>query len=315
MRIRAAPPSDAGAWSEYRVLSRAHDEVRRYSRAERAARRAPFAALCRTARVVARRLIDPLADLLLEQRHSALVAGFAAGPRLDPRALPRLACGLPVGDGWMDVERAESAAVLLLIDLSGSMRVRDRPDGPSRAEMARACAACVHLALEPSVVPLAVVGFTSREEPVPGLRALVAERVAAGDDLRGYVRTHQAAQHVVFCDFGEEPTPLVDIAPQRENFDGEAVEFGHSLLRQRAEVRRVMVVLSDGFPAGGHHQPTERMHLRRAVRKAVDEGIDVVGVGVLSSAVHGFYLEAVTVDSLERLPEALLGVLRRALTR
>ena len=71
-----------------------------------------------------------------------------------------------------------------------------------------------------------------------------------------------------------------------------------------------MFVLSDGYPAGGYDRAADREFLKRSVKRAIDSGVEVYGIGIDSDAVRHFYPVSWVCNSLQEL--ATVGV--KALT-
>jgi cobalamin biosynthesis protein CobT len=117
-------------------------------------------------------------------------------------------------------------AVCLLVDCSGSM-------SGYKFDMACCGAGALAEALKPLNIPFTTLGFTNHADK------------------------KDAPMIWVFNDFGERvnSTELVNrfaIASGVlwENTDGDAIVYAHAQLAKRKEKRKVLIVLSDGMPAG-----------------------------------------------------------------
>ena len=198
-----------------------------------------------------------------------------------------------------------STVVSLLIDHSGSMRGRPMLIAALTVEIfARV--------LERCGVKCEVLGFTTRDwdggEP--------ARRWAA-DGYPERPGRLNALEHIVIKS-ADVPWRRARIAlglflrdeMLKENIDGEAVSWAHARLRARSEVRRILVVVSDGTPmdeatmAANGHEFLEG-HLQEVV-----EGIEArspvqlaaIGIG---HDVSMFYRNATTIARIEQLGPAL----------
>ena len=102
------------------------------------------------------------------------------------------------------------------------------------------------------------------------------------------------------------------------NVDGESVLWALNRLHKRREARKVLLVLSDGYPAFRQWERNTPVmsgedHLRYAVDRAEKEGVDCIGIGIGSKAVEQFYPDYVVVNKLEDLEKEALGKLAKAL--
>jgi cobaltochelatase CobT len=96
------------------------------------------------------------------------------------------------------------------------------------------------------------------------------------------------------------------------NIDGESIAFiGHRLLQQPAE-RRVLLVLSDGQPAG-HYARGLREHLKRVVEELEAFGVETVGIGINSAAVQDYYSKSIVLRNIDALPVAVMKQLEEVL--
>lgn len=210
-------------------------------------------------------------------------------------------------------EEDDNTAVAVLVDCSGSMGYGEG----SKASLARVCAIAMHEALQRCQVAHEVTGFTTlqneytdkhfwtRGDPRPfdkhfdSLRERCVEAQANGTDLSRFARTcYGDARYAsllvpiygIFKSFdSDDPRGLVHINGISQNLDGEAVLWQARRLAQRSERRRVLFVLSDGYPAGSHDNAQGARYLREAVERCMTAGIEVYGLGIMSHAVEEFY--------------------------
>lgn len=240
------------------------------------------------------------------------VPGFRSG-RLHSGALHKL----PAGDDRvfrrkMDNPSVETA-VCLLIDNSGSMR-------GSPIQTAMAAGYALSQTLERVKIQHEVVGFTTCDAPA-GLSAevVLAEQTRIG---RHYSRVAPLYMPV-YKGFDERFTSdvrrrfastYVDYNFMANNIDGEAVELAVQRLQRRRERRKVLLVLSDGYPAGdGWYDNTLRVHLKKVVEDAAKVRVEVIGIGIMSEAVKDFYPKHFVLQDVDSLPGAVMGELKRVL--
>lgn len=239
-------------------------------------------------------------------------------------------------DLWLAHEAEEEgghATVAVLIDCSGSMQ-----NGPgTKSDLARQCAIAVHEALRLCHIPHEICGFTtihsdlvpqhpwstSREleyaEHFRRLRQVCREAHARGVDLSKFARTCngdpntqslQVPIYGVFKGFDlDESRGLALIAGISANLDGEAIVWQARRLAQRSERRKVLFVLSDGFPAGANDDAAGARYLHQSVRRALAAGIEVYGIGIMSRAVERFYPYWWVCDELAELPSVVMRAL------
>ncbi len=238
------------------------------------------------------RLERALEDSLRAERSTRARSHAHAGSRADLRRVMvnegplrgDPARHLPV---WRRAERAShDAAFGLLIDCSGSMR-------GGNIEAASVAASVFAQALARVGAPFLVYGFQNCVFPLAPLGA------SLDTSLRGIA---SAALEVSGRRPGGNNRPSV-------NDDGPCLlATARDLLRAGAR-QHVLVVLSDGRPAGG---PGSEQALRDAVSRLQRDGtVDLVGVGLGEGAVHvrDFYPRHVVVPRVEELPERLVRVL------
>jgi len=201
-----------------------------------------------------------------------------------------------------DESRDIDTALQVVVDLSGSMA----SDGKSR--VAQDCVLAICEAVGRTGVALEVIGFTNDwGNKMPGL---------------GRVEPLEMPLFKAFDDrLVDAKGPLVTImnAVDANNADSEALIAAYTRLAKRPEKRKVMMVLSDGEPAfsynirekGGHYraQRVYQQHLRDAVDFIEGEGVECVGIGIMTSAVERYYPKAVVVHNVRDLARVAMGEL------
>ncbi|MDW9246348.1 cobaltochelatase CobT-related protein [Burkholderia cepacia] len=194
------------------------------------------------------------------------------------------------------------AAVGLLIDCSGSMAGR-------KIELARLCAAALCDALMQLGFACEALGYSSVEDAA--MRAHYQRWIDAGRDTFGYNRFVERLDLRVYKRFdSDNPSGLACIECGHENPDGEALSWAaERLLAQRAR-RRILMVLSDGYPATGDGNPAIlRTDLRARVDALRERRVELIGVGILDDSVEAFYPVSSVVEHLHELPAAAFSVL------
>lgn len=285
---------------------------------------------------------------LRARRDRQRVAGWDEGD-LAPELLGEWSTGAIASDEIYEQLIAvddRAVAVAVMLDCSGSMR------GPP-ATLARRTAIAMHRALATCQLAHEITGFaTVYSSQVSGDRAeyphewLDASRAkdvhqsferarqhlreahARGVDVTQFARivaqgewrddadaTLCAPIYGVFKAFGsDDPRNLMRVVGTTANLDGEAVMWQARRLARRPEPRRVMFVLSDGEPSGSRSDVQGARYLRESVRRCVDAGIEVYGIGMQSTEVRRFYPTSWVASTMEELTDVALGALVEALT-
>jgi cobalamin biosynthesis protein CobT len=147
------------------------------------------------------------------------------------------------------------------------------------------------------------------------MRLLYEEQLARGVDLHRYNRFVERLDLMVYKRFGSSDlSGLAAIECGHENPDGEALAWAAERLGNHHAERRILMVLSDGYPATGDGNPwVLRTDLRARIEAIEDAGIETIGVGVLDDAVETFYRNHIVVRHLHELPEVAFRVLSTAL--
>jgi cobalamin biosynthesis protein CobT len=229
---------------------------------------------------------------------------------LDRHALPKLA----IAPGYRTpfrvkrVTKGRDAAVCILIDRSGSMAGK-------KIELARLCAAALADALMQLSFACEVLGYSSIESP--GMRDAHDAALAGGLDMRRFNRFVERLDLTVYKRFESNVLDgLAAIECGHENPDGEALAWAADRLMARRASRRILMVLSDGYPATGDGHPVVlRNDLHERVRRITHDGIELIGVGVLDDAVEQFYPSSIVVRTLHELPAQAFNALASALLK
>ena len=200
------------------------------------------------------------------------------------------------------------AAVTLLIDRSGSM-------AGAKISLARLCAAALCDALMQLSFKCEVLGYSSVESP--DMRALYEQKLAEGVDLNRYNRRVERLDLQIYKRFGSNnPAGLSAIDCGHENPDGEALAWAAGRLAAVRAGRRILMVLSDGYPATGDGHPVIlRTDLRARIDEIASSGIELIGIGLLDDAVEKFYAHNIVVRKLDELPTMAFTVLSQLLLK
>jgi cobalamin biosynthesis protein CobT len=124
----------------------------------------------------------------------------------------------------------------------------------------------------------------------------------------------------VFNDFGERVSTSELISRFNiasgclwENTDGDALAYASYILGLRKEKRKVLLVLSDGSPAGRDSHGDITAYTARVVDDIDQSGVDLYGIGILDDNVRNFYKKHVVVNRLDDLSSTILSILDRSI--
>ena len=179
-------------------------------------------------------------------------------------------------------------AVTLLVDCSGSMSGK-------KFEMACSGAGAMAEALKPLNIAFNVLGFTNVEgndEPMIWVFNDFGERVSTPE----LVSRFKTASGCLW-----------------ENTDGDALAYAAYVLSLRREKRKVLLVLSDGSPAGRDSHGDITAYTARVVKDIESSGVDVYGIGILDDNVRHFYKKHEVVNNIDNLSSTILSVLDRSI--
>ena len=183
----------------------------------------------------------------------------------------------------------ENTAIQILVDLSGSM------SGP-KVSLARQATVALAECFEGTGLNYQITGWSTKHGGHPS-------------DDNSYHRIEALAMYN-FKPFSEtlrSSRPFIgamDEVAMANNPDRDAIVWCLNELRKREEKRKVLVVLSDGWPANATKNVSRDelvRHAREAVKWGVGKGIECVGIGIMSEAVEKIYPDYVVVNNINEL--------------
>lgn len=185
--------------------------------------------------------------------------------------------------------RTLNTAITLLVDWSGSMQ---------GTKMKLACHSTQRLldtfdrALH---VPCEIISFTGGWNDMDlGIIKSFNERSVTSEDVDRRLTTFEAYTS--------------------GNPDGDAIMWAAERLNARREMRKVMIVLSDGSPAGGSGD--SGTVLTASIAEVRRMGIEIHGIGIESNAVQHFYgADCQVINKAEQLNNALLRTLEKVIVK
>jgi cobalamin biosynthesis protein CobT len=205
---------------------------------------------------------------------------------------------------------SKDVAVQLVVDCSGSMN-------GSKIHTAAQAAYALSAVLERLNIKNEVIGFTTKEIGGSALKEL-------NDTTRsGSVRFSRVEGLYMPIMKGYEERMTANVKDRfawlpntnilRSNVDGESVEIAARRLLARREESKVMLVLSDGYPAAAGHRGDLEQHLKRTVKDIASSGVRIVGIGIQSNAVEKFYPKSLVINNVGDLPAVVIKELRHLL--
>lgn len=270
-----------------------------------------------------RHMVGPMQkdiERLMAARSRAIkVGGFKSG-KLNGGALHRVMADDPRVFRRKEEAKVVETAVCLLIDQSGSMH-RDK-----KITVAAGAAYALSQTLERVRVKHEVLGFTtggSYADQQRILREIDAESAKTGARI-AYAR-FAPLYMPIYKDYDERISGTTRArfaaafkggVEMNNNVDGESVEVAARRLMRRTEPRKVLIVLSDGFPAAdGYVHGALYRHLKETVEATEKAGIEVIGIGIQSDSVKQFYPKNIVLNKVEDLPKAVMGELKKILMK
>lgn len=239
-------------------------------------------------------LAGRLERLLAPRRRLRARSGYASGQRVDLRALmaaeadPRL-----LSKVWTrrSIPDRREAIISLLVDLSGSMY-------GEKAEHALLGTVLLAEVMERLQLRYAINGF--QDELIP----------LCDFDQRLDAQARQAISELVLEVSGDRPRGRNHPS---FNDDGPCVAQAARALLAQAGSDRVLIVVSDGQPAGRHSGDAE---LRATIAALREEPLDLVGIGLGPDTEHvrSFYSDAIANVPVARFAERIGALLDEVLT-
>ncbi|GAA4652507.1 hypothetical protein GCM10023116_47910 [Kistimonas scapharcae] len=266
-------------------------------------------------------------ETALAARRDVRWVGSQKAGRLDPR---RLVGAYNAEDDvyrFREEDNDVETAVTVLVDLSTSM-IRN-----GKNTIAMQSVIAIAEALEKTHVQYEILGFcTNRHSTATVKLRSSMDAYMRRDDYdtrhpRGFNFTRFEAINMAIFKAFNQPLNLcrtslvaVERVPCKSyvcNCDGESLLLAYDRLRVRPEPRKVLMVLSDGAPMinGTNDRTRLARHLYSSIRDIEDDGVEVLGIGIVDSAVRNFYprhvvvhaIKDLTTVALEQIAKILLG--------
>ena len=95
------------------------------------------------------------------------------------------------------------------------------------------------------------------------------------------------------------------------NDDSDSLVVAYRELQKQKAKRKILIVLSDGQPAGSDYN-IDYHETTKAVVKELEQVCEVYGIGIQSNAVTKYYKNNRVLQKVEELPETLLSILKES---
>lgn len=215
--------------------------------------------------------------------------------KINRRAVARL-CYPTVGDGTWNarVFRTKSVpkvttktAVSILVDFSGSMRGH-------KTDLTMQAVGALSSALRTLHVKHAINTFTEATGYVSSDEVLYIGRCRDYDDA---LQAPEVVKNMAMMTYR-----------MGQNGDADAVSWAYRDLSRRKEPRKVLLVLSDGYPCSDRSGDGEAA-LRNVVSRIEAEGnVEIYALGIATDAPTQFYSKTVCVNTAEEVEPALINI-------
>ena len=96
------------------------------------------------------------------------------------------------------------------------------------------------------------------------------------------------------------------------NVDGECVQIAANRLMAQTTKGKILMVLSDGFPAAYGSIKALSDNLTETVNE-LSKKIDIVGIGIMSEAVKAYYPKSVVINEINELPTTVIQQIKQLL--
>ena len=184
----------------------------------------------------------------------------------------------------------------------------------SSIELAAASAASFSQVLDGLNVRHEVLAFTTGDDVESS--AVSAVREGKFDRVTPLLHVVVKPEGKSFHSCREDFAKLAYRSPLNQNVDGEAVVWAAQRLNamRKPGDKAALIVFSDGMPASLWEKRGKlNDHLKDAVKRVSDAGIEPIGVGIMSGSVRRFYPKNVVVHEISELSGELMTILGEVL--
>jgi len=212
-----------------------------------------------------------------------------------------------------------NTAISLLCDSSGSMGWGSGSDPKSKMFRMKQTLLVVSESLHALKIPFEIISFTT-ESPTESADAIKIYNGKSSRSLPNhqYYNRFVPLRHIIFKTFRENylnmKKEITRMTYCHSNVDNESVKFALKRLAEQREQRKILFVFSDGMPACGYSD-TELLEkdLIETVKKGERAGIEIIGIGIQTSAPKNFYTNYEIIYSTEEIAPKIYSSLMKRL--
>ena len=204
-----------------------------------------------------------------------------------------------------------NTAISILCDVSGSMSY-------DKIDMLRPTLLVIGDTLFALKIPFEVLSFSTyhperRDKNYEEIRRIMED----ASRIRIYNRS-LPLWHTIIKEFNENylnSRKLVQFMEARcDNIDGESVEWAAKRLIERREQRKILFVLSDGYPASTTSSSRLLVKDLKEKVKAIEKaGIEIIGVGIIDDAPKKLYPTSVIIEDIDNISSSIYKALLQKL--
>jgi cobalamin biosynthesis protein CobT len=183
------------------------------------------------------------------------------------------------------------AAITVLVDMSGSMH-------GDKVYYALASTLLVNEVCSTLNIPVEIVGFTDGYDdrgdiqPIMFIYKSFSDLKVDNDQLKKYFACSASFMH--------------------GNPDGENILWAHNRLSKRKERKKLLIVMSDGSPAGSRYSAGLSSFTEKVIKEIeASKAVDIYGLGLASTSVTYYYKANSVVEKPEQIPSKLLELIER----
>lgn len=207
-------------------------------------------------------------------------------------------------------------AVHFLIDLSGSM-------GGHKVEVAREATVAFAECLEGTQIKYQITGFDNSYSAESSDYNKTIRKAA---ESKSKYHRYEPLNLIKFKSFNESlqlakgPISCINECAGGNNSDRDAVIWAYHELLKRPEKRKILFVLSDGQPVNATINISDYgggplvKGLKNAIDECIQNGVECVGIGILTNHVKDLYPKAVSIKNVNDLSGAIFTQLSNLLT-
>lgn len=218
---------------------------------------------------------------VLKVHSQARYQGGKSRGKINKRALARISTGYDRVWRSKEIRDVLDTCVTVLVDSSGSM-------SGSKYSHATAAALMMNECLSKLAVPHEIIGFSYGWDDNDAYMHKRMSEVVDPDELMGRMLSSEVRMN---C-----------------NSDGDSINHAHDRLIRNKQKRKILIVLSDGSPAG---QAGSQEYTVRVVKEIEQKSpVEIYGIGIEDTNVSRIYKNFKVINDASELEDALLNTIK-----